>query len=90
MGHCEACRYETKGRHICAWKYNGLGCRYVKREGWELNDGILGGTVYISSNGNVLDACDLSYEHIDEDPIGNILTEDFESIVNRFAERDQD
>ena len=71
-------------------EYNGLGCRYVKREGWELNDGILGGTVYISSNGNVLDACNLSYEHIDEDPIGNILTEDFESIVNRFAERDQD
>ena len=27
MGHCEACRYETKGRHICAWKYNGGVCK---------------------------------------------------------------
>jgi MoaA/NifB/PqqE/SkfB family radical SAM enzyme len=40
-------------------------------------------TLHVSANGNVFPGCDASYERIDEETIGNILTEDLKVIIDR-------
>ena len=39
--------------------------------------------LYISSNGNVVGSCNMSFERVDEESLGNILTEDLEDIILR-------
>ena len=60
---------------------NGLGTRSRDYNGdWDLEeweDSLrIQNMVYISANGNVCTSCDLSFEHIDEEAFGNILTTD--------------
>lgn len=50
---------------------------------WEDDDGELqvDSTVYIAANGNVMTDCDCSFEKIDRLAIGNVLTDDLETVL---------
>jgi hypothetical protein len=43
-------------------------------------------TVYIAANGNVMPDCDCSFDRIDEEAIGNVLTGDLEAILRAAKE----
>ena len=62
----------------------GLGYgRSVKHDGFDVDEDRVDSMVYISSNGNVTDGCDFSFERIDEESIGNILTENLTDIIKK-------
>jgi len=54
---------------------------------WEVEewDGEIGvqETVYVSAQGNVISDCDQSYETIDGESFGNVLTEDLQTIIKQ-------
>lgn len=43
-------------------------------------------SLYVSANGNIVANCDLSYDSIDEKPVGNISEESLRAILEREAE----
>jgi hypothetical protein len=67
--------------------YNGIGHREEKVEDFNIELSEDGGQLtindilYVSSNGNVISSCDLSYNRIDKEARGNILTEPLIDIV---------
>jgi hypothetical protein len=65
---------------------NGLGAgEEAKHEGFEYDEEYesASGIVYISSNGNVLDNCNMAFDRIDTEAIGNILTEPLKDILSK-------
>ena len=43
-------------------------------------------TLYISANGNIMTDCDCAFERIDDECIGNILTDNLEEVLRGHAE----
>lgn len=57
-----------------------------EEENWENGDAMVSETVYISSLGEVVADCDLSYDHIAEESIGNINDACLLDLFRRYAE----
>jgi hypothetical protein len=69
-------------------EYNGIGKREIHIPKFSVEQDGYGDVrveemVYVSANGNVISACDCSYTRIDDESMGNILTEDLKTIVLR-------
>ena len=66
--------------------YNGIGHRKEKVRPfefgqWDNSSVSIEEDFYVSSNGNVISNCDLSYKRIDEEALGNILTQSLVDII---------
>jgi hypothetical protein len=66
---------------------NGIGGRETPTESWELDIQdkyvVVNNTLHISANGNVMPGCDFSFDRIDSESVGNVLTESLQSILQR-------
>ena len=63
------------------------GGRESKRETLENNEGCIENLIYISANGNVSIGGNNSFKTVDENNIGNILTESLDNIIERELRR---
>jgi len=59
---------------------------------WELNsdgDYVIDPLVYISANGNVTSACNMSFDRIDAEAKGNVLTTSLQEIIESYSTKEQ-
>lgn len=58
---------------------------------WELNsdDYVIEPEVYISANGNVVSECDMSFDRIDRESKGNVLTQSLPDIIESYCTHEE-